>query len=120
MTARKYCLRRLLWGAVQSGVPVDQLTSLRQVTEPAFVKASLRWHHQRAGEVNDDLAQLAATIASVAKYLNVSEDEWARIKPLLDRVKPPPREGLTDRNEELLQALDDAIVRAKLINLPAS
>ena len=119
VTTRMYSLRRLLWGAVQSGTSVEQLTSLQQVTSPIFIMASLRWHHQRAGEVNDDLAQLAATVASVANHLDIGDVAWAAIKPLLKRATPPPREGLTERNEAVLQALDDHITRSKLIHLPA-
>ncbi len=86
------------------------MTSLRQVTEPAFIKASLSWHHKRAGKVNDDLAQLGATIASIAKYLDVPPDRWAAIKPLIRPREATAAGGADGSERELLQALDDPIV----------
>jgi integrase len=118
VTTRMYTLRRLCWGAVQGGIPIESLTSLRPVTTPAFAKASLNWHFRRAGEVNADLAQMAATIASVAQYLKLSEAEWAALKPILAKAKPPPRTELTEHTSQLLDQLADPTCRLKLLHLP--
>ena len=119
VAGRHYCLRRLLWGAVQSGVAIESLTNLRQVPTPAFIKASLGWHYRRAGEVNGDLGQMAATIASIANYLKLPADARAAIKPLLAKATPEPRKEITTHTAQLLDQLTEPENRAKLLHLPA-
>jgi len=123
VTSRNYCLRRLLHGAVQNGIPMDRLAELRSVVDPAFIRAALDWHYHRSGnQLTSDLGQMAATIASVAQYLNLPQTNptlWAEIKHILARVKPPQREEITEHNARLLDALGDPVTRAKLLHLPA-
>lgn len=118
VTTRMYCLRRLLWGAVQGGISKEDLTNLRVVATPAFAMASLNWHFCRAGEVNADLGQMAATIASVAQYLKLPEPEWAALKPVLAKATPPARTEITERTARLLDQLADRTRRLKLLHLP--
>ena len=119
VNTRKYCLRRLLWGAVQTGTAVESLISLRQVVTPAFIKPALSWHYKRAGEVNADLGQMASTIASIANYLKVPTEAWAAIKPLLAKATPAPRTEITERTAKLLDQLGQPEMRAALLHLPS-
>jgi len=115
---RKYCLRRLLHGGVQKGIPMEGLTSLSQVATPEFVVASLGWHYDRAQEANADLGQLASTIASIAIYLKVPDAEWAIIKSLLARAAPKPRTEINEKTAQLIDKLCEPECRARLIHLP--
>lgn len=120
-TSRMYGLRRLLWGGVQAGVPIDTITALRDVTSPDFIKASLNWHYARKGhEVTKDLGQLAATVASVAHHLELPASEWAAIKPLLARATPVPQTEMVPDKVRLLDALSEPATRARLLHLPAT
>jgi integrase len=117
--ARHYGLRRVLWGGVQACIPPASIASLRTVTTPDFVKASLGWHFRRGGnKVGKDLGALAATIASVANYLYLPADEWAVLKPLLAKATPPQQTEITPRNAALLDKLSEPVTRARLLHLP--
>ena len=118
VTGREYCLRRLLWGAVQNGIAIESLTSLRQIPTPEFIKATFRWHHIRAGEVNGDLGQLAATVASIAKHQKLSADEWEKIRPLLAKATPEPRHEITEQLAQLLDKICEPEKCAQLLHLP--
>ena len=75
-------------------------------------------HFRRAGEVNADLGQLAATVASVAQYIKLPQAEWAVLKPILAKATPPQRTEITERTARLLDQLADRTCRLKLLHLP--
>jgi integrase len=68
--------------------------------------------------VTADVAQLAATVASIAYYLELPPAEMTPLKAVLARVRQPPRTEITDRNTRILAALDDPATRACLLHLP--
>ena len=122
--------RALLWGAVQSGIPIERLNSLRVLVDPDVVKPSLRWHMERKGLLNkpgqkqsyidDQIATFVATIASVANYLKLPDDEHKAVKAMLKPLRlDPNKQGLIDRHERILDALDDKRTRGMLLHLPA-
>ena len=120
VTNHRYNLRRLLWGAVQGGIPMAEIDSLDVVISTRFVKTALDWHYRRAGEqVTTDLGHLATTVASVAQYLELPPGEWGKLKALLKPAAPKQRTEMTERNAALLDKLDDPTIRAALLHAPS-
>jgi len=120
VNTRKYCLRRVLWGGLQAGIPLAGITTLRRVVADDFIRASLGWHHQREGgrAVSVNLSQLAGTVASVLSYLALPDTEARASWDLVKKVKLPPRTEITPRTAKILDALVDAATLARLVHLP--
>ena len=120
VTTRRFCLRRLLHGALQNGFPMEQLNSLRVVTNRAFLEKSLTYFYERNGrQKNADLAALAATAASVAHYLQLDDAQWTELRKTLAAVNLTPQREITEKTAALLHELDDPHRRAKLLHLPS-
>ena len=127
---RHYGARSLLWGALQGGIPIQRLNRVHALVEPDVIKAAIRWHMGRKGLLNvpgqrrayidSHIATLVATVASVANYLNLPSDEAKLVKQVLAPLKLDPHrsQGLIDRHERILDALDDRSTRARLLHLP--
>lgn len=117
--ARKYGVRRLLWGAVQAGRDAASITTLREFSNPDFVKSTLEWNHRHYdNEITVSLKQLADAVASLAHWLELPDAERQVLEGLLARIKLPARNGVTERNARLLDALKDPQTRACLLHLP--
>ncbi len=117
---RKYSLRRILWGAVQSGIAPAAITSLGMVVELPFCQRALEWHFQRAGnKITADLAQFVATIMTIASFVDLDEPQLHELKQHLKEANPEPRHEITPRNAAVLQALREPAARAKLLHLPS-
>jgi len=117
---RTICIRRLLFGARERGIPMERLGSLSALTEIDIIKASLRWHLDRkGGKPNADTSQLGGTLVSLAVHLEVEPACLGAIKDIATKVRPRQTNELLARNARLLTDLDDPILRAKLLHVPA-
>ena len=120
VTTRKYGLRRLFFGAVKNGFPIERINSLAVVVQEDFIKTTLSYHFHRNGQKrNADIQSLAATIASVMNYLKIPDPHRAQVKKLLQRVKPDPQLEITKKNANILHEYGDPTRRLKLLHLPA-
>jgi len=117
---RRFCLRRLLYGALQNGFPIERINTLRIVTDREFLQKSFTYFFERNGrQKNADLDTLAATTASVAHYLRLDAAQWSDLQQILKAVKAPPQREINKKTATILHELDDPHRRAKLLHLPS-
>jgi integrase len=120
VNTRRYGLRRLFFGAVKNGFPIERINSLAIVVQQDFIKTALEYHFDRNGQKkNADIESLAATIASVMNYLKIPDPHRSQIKILLKKVKPDPQLEITKKNANILHEYGDPTLRLKLLHLPA-
>ena len=119
VTVRMDSVRRILHGAVQSGCAMCDLGSLNILLSPDIYRASLRWHLARkAGVANADIAQLVATLFSVAAFIGLPDDQLTHLTRDAQRLKPPARQDVTPRLNRILDQLEDPVRQAKVLHLP--
>src|SRR5665811_1436254 len=104
---------------VESGVPVEEITSLAVLVEAEHFKAVLRHYHERAdGQPNAFVIGLAKTLVQVAYHHGaVSDDEVARLKRIASNLPSIPHD-LTEKSKVLLREFESDSLRAKLLFLP--
>jgi len=104
---------------VESGVPVEAITSLAVLVEAEHFKQVLRHYHERAGgQPNAFAVCLAKTLIQAAyHHVAVSDDEVERLKRIASNLPSIPLE-LTKKNKTLLRQLESERLRAKLLFLP--
>ena len=104
---------------VESGVPVEALTSLAVLVGPDQFKAVLRHYHERAkGQPNAFTIGLAKTLIQVTyHYLEVSQERLVQLKRIAAKLPPIPLE-LTSKNKTLLRRFESDRLRADLMFLP--
>lgn len=120
---------------VESGVPIEELTSLRTLFEPIDrVRIILSFHRERrrrklegAGETimdEDDLRSshlglIADTLRQIATfYLDLPDADIAFIKRGAAEVRLLRQHGMTEKNAARLRGLGEPRVYAKLLHLP--
>lgn len=109
---------------VESGFPIDKLTSLEVLTHPDNVEAALQRHVDRkAGKTVHSLVQLANLMARVAQTRrhDPAQVEILRIyaaNAASSRLEEGGRSGMTKRNREALRQFDLAANRKALLTLP--
>ncbi len=117
--ARLTGLRLFLWGAVETGTPVDEINGLEWLLRADVRKRSMRWNRERlGGKVTAGLATIADTLPAVAAFLNLPEAERAVLRRALRAYRPKRQKEITERNAQLLDRLTDPVARGKLLNLP--
>jgi integrase len=104
---------------IDSGIPVEEITSLADLVQPERFKTVLRHYHKRGDErPNSFVVCLAKTLIQAAyHHVAVPEDEVARLKRIAARLPSIPLE-LTEKNKDLLFQLESKELRAKLLFLP--
>ena len=104
---------------IESGVAVEDITSLADLVQPERFKVVLRHYHQRAnGQPNAFVICLAKTLIQVAQYhLSAAAEDVARLKHIASKLPPIPFD-LTPKNKALLRQLECDHLRAKLLFLP--
>ena len=120
VVTRRDGIRRILHGALQSGIAMGDLVTLDVILSPAVYRPSMRWHLARkpGSEPNADTEQLAATLVSIATFRGLNGDAMAALKRDALKLKRPPRYDVTPRTAKLLDQLDDPDQQAKLLHLP--
>lgn len=112
-------LRLLLWGAVETGDPVESMTGLALLLEQLRLQRVLRWHYQRlGGKPSGGLALLVDTLLTLAAHLGWPSEERAKLRAQLRRARPPRQREITPRTARMLDAFQDDAVLARLLDLP--
>lgn len=104
---------------VESGRPVDTVTSLAVLVEPEAFKTVLRHYHERAnGQPNAFVVGLAKTLIQIAyHYVEVPPEQLAQLKRSAAKLPAVPI-GLTAKNKAFLRQFESGRVRAELMFLP--
>jgi integrase len=104
---------------VESGVRLEEVTSLSTLVEPERLKTVLRHYLDRAkGQPNAFVVGLAKTIIQAAEHhVGASTEHIDRLKAIARKLPPIPFE-LTGKNKALLRQFESDQLRAKLLFLP--
>jgi integrase len=104
---------------IDSGIPVEEITSLADLVQPERFKTVLRHYHKRGDErPNAFVVCLAKTLIQAAyHHVAVPEDEVARLKRIAARLPSIPLK-LTAKNKAFLREFESDGLRAKLLFLP--
>ena len=104
---------------VDSGIPVEEITSLADLVEPERFKTVLRHYHKGANEQPNAFAVgLAKTLIQVAYYhVGASSDKVVQLKRIASKLPSVPLE-LTAKNRALLRKFESDRLKAELLFLP--
>jgi hypothetical protein len=104
---------------IESGVPINEITSLADLVQPEPFKAILRHYHDRAkGQPNAFVTVLAKTLIQVAKFfVGIPDKELDRLKRIAGKLPPIPFD-LTAKNKTTLRELESESLMAQLLFLP--
>ncbi len=108
---------------IESGFPIDKLTSLEVLADPDNMAAALQRHVDRkAGKTTHSLVQLANVMARVAQTRrhDPAQVELLRIyaaNAASSRLEEGGRIGMTKRNKQALRQFDLAANRKALLTL---
>lgn len=117
--AYRYALLQAVAGLVNSGWPVDSITSLCVLADPKAVETILEFHRARMSVARSQmLGQIAHVLVLVAQHVGGSDEGTVkRIKLARSRVTPPNR-GLKNKPKEALRQFVDRDNIEKLLILP--
>jgi len=104
---------------VESGIPVEEITSLAVLVELEHFKGILRHYHERAnGEPNAFVIGVAITLIQVAyHHLEASPEDITHLKRIAAKLPRMPLE-LTAKNKAFLRQFESDWLRAELLFLP--
>ena len=104
---------------VESGAPVEDITSLADLVEPEAFKTILRHYHERAkGQPNAFVTVLAKTLIQAAQFfVGVFDNELEQLKRIAGKLPAIPFD-LTAKNKALLRQFESERLMAKLLFLP--
>jgi hypothetical protein len=104
---------------VESGMLVEEITSLGVLVAPEYFKEILRHYHQRAnGQPNAFVIGLAVTLIQVAHYhVGASPEQVTHLKRIASKLPAVPHE-LTAKNKAFLRQFESDRLRAELLFLP--
>ena len=124
---RVFSLRQAAGLLVQSGIPPEQLTSLRDLVQPldrvmTVLDRLSEMQTARTGEadpVGSQLAVVAETLRQVAiHHAKLDPDSTKRISDWARQARGRRGEGLTRKNRDRLRALIQPRARALVLHLP--
>jgi hypothetical protein len=112
-------VRAALTALVDSGIPPESITSLRDlVTIDNFKRILRRRHEMVGGRENVFNHDLARTLIEIARrWVKVDAPDLHELKRLAGKV-PVPLPGLTSKNKARLRQFDDPENLRRLIELP--
>jgi integrase len=104
---------------VESGIPVEEVTSLAELVRPERFKTILRHYHERAkGRPNAFAICLSQTMLQVARHhLLLSDEELSHLRRIASKLPSVPLD-LTPKNKALVFKFESDALRAKLLFLP--
>jgi integrase len=115
---RKEQIRRFASALVLSGFPIEKITSMAVLFEPANFCAALQYHLDHRGGVLPGLDELASGMTLIGKnWVGITGDQLAEIRRLAKRVKCRKR-GMTDKNMEIVRQFDDDFNVTTLVQFP--
>ncbi len=105
---------------VRSGHPADQVTSLAVLVTPANAKLALSFFWDRAGKQKTErLYQHAVLIRNIARHWVKPADDELKAVENLSRRFATKKNGMTEKNRNLLRQFDDQRNVDALLTLPA-
>ena len=107
---------------VRSGFPIEQITSLAILTQPANAKAALRYLLDRKGGTTTPyLGQQAQLLRTIGKHwVKAGPDQVTALAGFTAGLSTKKQRGMTEKNRKRLRQFDlDENVRA-LLHMPAS
>jgi integrase len=105
---------------VESGVPIEAITSLKALVDPERFKIVLRHYHldRAKGKPNAFVVGLAKTIIQAAEhYVGGSQTQISQLKWIAKKL-PAVRFELTAKNKAFLRQFESDRLRAELLFLP--
>ena len=120
VAVRRRQLRQLASVLVGSGFPVENVTTLAVLVEPANALAALRFQMARqGGSKTTSLEQQAWLLCTVAKHWVKNAAHAAEVNKYAERLKLKQK-GMTPRNRARLRQFDLKANLAALLHLPAT
>ena len=117
--SRREQLRIAASSLVASGVPINEVTGLRYLVDPANAKALLtHLVDANAGVISTFVRGVATSMVALAKWCKVDVEALNEIKRLRRRLGAVPN-GLTEKNRVLLRQFEDDRILRALLGLPA-
>ncbi len=115
----RYALLQAVAGLVNSGWPIESITSLSVLADPKAVETILECHRKRMGVSQSQMiGQIAHVLVLVAQHFAESDEgTLKKIKLARSRVTPPNR-GLKNKPKEALRQFVDRNNIEKLLVLP--
>lgn len=107
---------------VRSGFPIEQITSLAILTQPANAKAALRYLlNRKGGTTTPYLGQQAQLLRTIGKHwVKAGPDQVTALAGFTAGLSTKKQGGMTEKNRKGLRQFDlDENVRA-LLHMPAS
>jgi integrase len=104
---------------IESGIPLEEITSLAELVKPERFKTILRHYHERAkGRPNAFVIGVAQTLLQVARhYLALSQEELAHLRRIASKLPTVPLD-LTPKNKAVVFKFESDALKAKLLFLP--
>jgi integrase len=113
----RHRLQALASALVHTGLPIEKVTSLAVVVEPANAREALTFYHERLGGKTAGLFETASTLVVAAQlYVQLPEAQLKTLRGLLERLKCRQR-GMTDKNKERIRQFHDHRNQAKFLGL---
>jgi len=106
----RYNATVLVSALVHTGTPISALARLSDVVSPANVDRTLQFLRDRAdGVITPQMFQLALRVRTIARWCNMSANDLARLDLIFYSVRDQRehRRGMTSKNRELLDKLED-------------
>ncbi|MCF1457984.1 MAG: site-specific integrase [Shewanella sp.] len=105
--------------AVQGGVVIEQINSLKTLVERETVKAAVNWYFkQNQQQTTVYQKDLVVTLYAIARHwVRVGNDHLEWLKVLITRLNPK-QGGLTDKNRAALRQFDESTQVRRLLQLP--
>lgn len=106
---------------VALGDVLANITSLAQVVSPTNVERAVIFLHERfEGRVTSGMEIIAARSRRAATWCKLPDVDLAKFDDLLERINidAEPRRGMTQKNQTLVERLDDPRFRDLLLVLP--
>ena len=118
--ARRKGVRSLLWALVETGTPIEQVTSLDLLLVPDVTKRILEWHFRRLGQEKPTagLAGYLDTLTAIAAYKNLGGRQRTDLQQLVKMARPKSQKELSGRNSALLTTLENRHIRRLLLEAP--
>jgi integrase len=104
---------------VESGIPVEEVTSLTDLVQPERFKTILRHYHDRADRLPNAFATLIAqTLLQVGRHhLPLTEEKLSHLKRIAAKLPAIPAD-LTPKNKAVLRHFESDALKSKLLFLP--
>jgi integrase len=117
--ARRQNLALMATSLVNTGFPIDQVTSLAVLVDVQNAKALLRYERERAGGTyTPQMGNHLQLLCTIARHWVKAPEQDVELRELLATIRPK-RRGMTPKNRQRLRQFDLQDNTAALLGLPA-